>query len=95
MGFYTVNEVCKKFNITRATLNRYMKLGKIEYLKTGTSKTCKVLFERHHIDNFIKSLNRKPVNITKYAEKLGTSRMTIYNYWNKYGKLPKKEDLKI
>jgi predicted site-specific integrase-resolvase len=92
--FYTFNEVCEKFKIARSTLNRYMNDGKISYFKTGTSRTCKVLFYKKQIENFIKSLNRPEKNITELAKELGVSRVTIYTFKEKYGRLPNKNDFK-
>lgn len=91
--FYTMNEVCRKFGIARSTINRYMNEGKINFLKTGEARSCKVLFEKKHIEQFIKSLNRPAVNITNLAKETGVSRRTIYDKKTKLGRLPTKEEL--
>lgn len=92
--FYTMNEVCRKFRIARSTINRYMNNGKIKYLKTGDARSCKVLFEKAYIEQFIKSLNRPVVNITQLAKETGVSRRTIYDKKAKLGRLPTKQELR-
>lgn len=91
--FYTMNEVCRKFGIARSTINRYMNDGKIRFLKTGTARSCKVLFEKKHIEQFIRQLNRPAVNISKLAKECFVSRRTIYDKKAKLGRLPTKEEL--
>ena len=91
--FYTMNEVCRKFGIARSTINRYMNDGKIRFLKTGTARSCKVLFEKKHIEQFMRHLARPMVNITQLAKETGVSRRTIYDKKAKLGRLPTKEEL--
>ena len=91
--FYTMNEVCELFGIARCTLNRYMNEGKIGYFKTGTSRSCKVLFDRNHITKFLKKLGYPKTNITQLAKETGVSRVTIYTLKNKLGRVPTKEEV--
>ena len=91
--FYTMNEVCRKFGIARSTINRYMNDGKIRFLKTGNARSCKVIFEKKHIEQFMLHLARPMVNITQLAKETGVSRRTIYDKKAKLGRLPTKEEL--
>lgn len=47
------NKVCEVLKISKQTLERYMRNGKIPYFKFGTSKNSKVLFREDDIIEYV------------------------------------------
>jgi excisionase family DNA binding protein len=54
----TAEEVMKILKISRATLNRWVKAGKIQALKLGEGKRGAVRFRLKDIEEFVNSVNR-------------------------------------
>jgi len=52
--FYTPKEVCEKFRISRATLSRYMKDKKINFVKLGAKN---VRFSEYDLVQFVDSFS--------------------------------------
>ena len=92
--FYTFNEVCWLFKISRPTLNRYMTEGKIKYVKTGNSRTHRVLFDKQEITKVLHSMSYPKKSAISVAKELGISRQAVYYYKDKLGRLPTLEDIK-
>ncbi len=53
------NKVCEVLKISKQTLERYMRNGKIPYCKFGTSKNSKVLFKEDDIIEYIQNYYKK------------------------------------
>ena len=53
------NKVCEELKISKQTLERYMRNGKIPYFKFGTSKNSKVLFKEQDIIDYVKNYYKK------------------------------------
>lgn len=51
----TRKETAQRLNISIATLNRLMQKNKIIFYKLGTSRSCRVLFSKKDVDNFVLS----------------------------------------
>lgn len=47
------NKVCEALKISKQTLERYMRNGKIPYFKFGASKNSKVLFKEQDIIEYV------------------------------------------
>lgn len=54
----TAEEVMKILKISRATLNRWVKAGKIQALKLGEGKRGAVRFRLKDIEEFVNSVNK-------------------------------------
>ncbi len=54
----TAEEVMKILKISRATLNRWIKAGKIQALKLGEGRKGAVRFKVKDIEKFIDNLNK-------------------------------------
>lgn len=55
----TKTETCKALGISLPTLCRKMASGLIPYYKSGTSRTCKVLFRKSDILKYINKVMKK------------------------------------
>ena len=54
----TAEEVMKILKISRATLNRWVKAGKIQALKLGEGRRGAVRFRLKDIEEFVNSVNK-------------------------------------
>lgn len=54
----TADEVMKILKISRATLNRWVKAGKIQALKLGEGKKGAVRFRLRDIEEFVENVNK-------------------------------------
>ncbi|HBF37038.1 MAG TPA: hypothetical protein DDW50_06925 [Firmicutes bacterium] len=54
----TAEEVMKILKISRATLNRWVKAGKIQALKLGEGRKGAVRFKLKDIEEFINNVNK-------------------------------------
>ena len=54
----TAEEVMKILKISRATLNRWVKAGKIQALKLGEGRKGTIRFKSKDIEDFVNSTNK-------------------------------------
>ncbi len=57
----TAEEVMKILKISRATLNRWVKAGKIRALKLGEGKKGAIRFKKEDIENFINQVTNPEI----------------------------------
>ena len=55
----TKTETCQILGISKITLERMMKAGKIAYYKSGTSRTCAVRINANDLRKYIAKLKVK------------------------------------
>lgn len=51
--YITKKEACDILKVSQQTIERYMRMKKIPYFKSGASITCKVLFKKSDIDEYL------------------------------------------
>lgn len=95
-SFYTIDEVASLLNVTRSTISRYMKEGKIEYYKSGEKRTCRVLFKVSDIERFLQSckVRKNEVNVAELSRQTGVSRQTLYTIKDKLGRFPTEQEVR-
>ena len=52
LDYLKTTQVCKKYNISHKTLNKWKKNG-LKYYKMGSSKTSMITFKTEHIEDFM------------------------------------------
>ncbi len=52
LEYLKTTQVCKKYNISNKTLDRWKKDG-LKYYKMGRSKTSMITFKREHLESFM------------------------------------------
>jgi predicted site-specific integrase-resolvase len=52
LDYLKTTQVCKKYNISNKTLDRWKKDG-LKYYKMGRSKTSMITFKTEHIEDFM------------------------------------------
>jgi excisionase family DNA binding protein len=55
----TKKEFAALLGVTVITIERLMKSGKIAYYKSGTSRTCKVMFKNTDVQKYLNSIKVK------------------------------------
>lgn len=58
----TKKQVGNILGISHWTLERLMKAKKITFYKSGTSRTCKVMFKREDVINYLNSIKNVKIN---------------------------------
>ena len=52
LDYLKTSQVCKRYNITNKTLDKWKKNG-LKYYKMGRSKTSMITFKTEHIEDFM------------------------------------------